>query len=266
MKKLTSLAVLALATAAGPSFAADLSPIIKAPVVAPAPLWDWTGFYVGIHGGYGWGNADYRFNEGLIGRTNFFNVLPGDEARQRIEGGIVGAHLGYNMQFGSVVVGIEASGSGTWIGSTITSPFFPATDVWTHNVDWIVALTPRLGFTAGSALFYVKGGGAVAEIRNRLQDNLTFGVPVFVESRGTSPGFTVGGGAEYAFTPNWLFGIEGNYYQFNRLHVLEQLRFAGTGVIIPGLGSNHEVETNILTITGRISYKFGAPAPVMARY
>lgn len=260
MKK-TSLAALVLATVAAPSFAADLRPAIRAPVVAAAaPLWDWTGFYIGVHGGYGWGNADYRFNDAL----GFFNFVAGDEHRQKIEGGLVGGHLGYNMQFGSVVAGIEVSGSWADISSSITSPFFPASDVWTHNVNWIVALTPRLGFTAGSALFYVKGGGAVAEIRNRLQDNV-FGV--FVESSGTSPGFTVGGGVEYALTPNWLFGLEGNYYQFNRLHVLEQLRFTATGLPVGFGGTNHEVETSIWTITGRVSYKFGVPAaPLMARY
>ena len=264
MKRLTSLAVLALATIATPSFAADLRPIGKAPVmVAPAPAWNWTGFYVGIHGGYGWGEADYRFNDAL----GFFNLLPGDRFRQDIDGGVVGGHIGYNMQFGSLVVGIEISGTVTDIKSTVTSPFFPVSDVFTHEVDWVVALTPRIGFTAGPALFYVKGGGAIAEIRNRLQDNITFAGGTFVESSGTSPGFTVGGGIEYAVTPNWLFGVEGNYYRFNHLNVTQGLRFVTTGAPVGIPGTNHEVETDFWTVTGRISYKFGvAAAPVVARY
>lgn len=260
MKRLISLAALALATFATPALAADLRPALKAPVAAPPVLaWDWTGFYIGIHGGYGWGDADYNFRDAL----GFFNFLPGDRASQEIEGGLVGGHLGYNMQFGSLVVGIEISGAATDIGSTIQSPFF-ASDVWTHEVDWLVALTPRLGFSAGPALFYVKGGGAVAEIRNRLQDNVR---DRFVESRGTSPGFTVGGGLEYAVTPNWLFGVEGNYYRFDRLSVAETLRVTSTGASAGVPGTNHEVETDFWTITGRISYKFGArAAPVVARY
>lgn len=261
MKRLISLAVLGLATIATPALAADLRPMGKAPVMAPPVLaWDWTGFYIGIHGGYGWGDARYDFRDAL----GFFNNVPGDQARHEIDGGLVGGHLGYNMQFGSLVVGFEISGAATDIGKTVASPFFPATDTFTHEVDWLVALTPRLGFTAGPALFYVKGGGAVAEIRNRLQDNAA---GRYVESRGTSPGYTVGGGIEYAVTPNWLFGIEGNYYRFDHLSVSETLRVTATGASAGVPGTNHEVETDFWTITGRISYKFGAPAvPVVARY
>lgn len=261
MKKLITVVALGFVTIATPAIAADLRPAMKAPLaVAPPPIWNWTGFYIGIHGGYGWGDADYRFNT-----VGFFNVLPGDRASQEIDGGLVGGHIGYNMQFGSLVVGVEISGTASDIKSTITSPFFPASDVWTHEVDWMVAFTPRIGFSAGPALFYVKGGGAVAEIRNRLQDNVAL---LFVDSSGTSPGFTVGGGIEYAVTPNWLFGVEGNYYRFDRLNVLQTARDLATGLpVVAGLGSDHDVRTEFWTVTGRISYKFGAPAaPIVARY
>jgi outer membrane immunogenic protein len=231
-------------------------------MAAPAPLANWTGFYIGIHGGYGWGEADYRFNDAL----GLFNTTVGQRYKQEVDGGLVGGHIGYNMQFGSIVAGIELSGFASDIGSTVASPFFPVTDTFTHEIDWVVAITPRIGFSFGPALLYVKGGGAIAEIRNRLQDNLTLG-GVFVESKETSPGYTVGAGLEYAVTPNWIFGVEGNYYRFEHLNVTQGLRLVGSGAPVGIPGTNHEVETDFWTVTGRISYKFGAPAaPVVARY
>src|SRR3954469_13784892 len=94
MKRFIPLACAGLlaAAVATPSFAADIvRPSLKAPVfVAP---FSWSGFYVGINGGYGWGTADWSST--------------GTAASVKPKGGLVGGTLGYNMQTGNWVWGIE---------------------------------------------------------------------------------------------------------------------------------------------------------------
>ena len=99
MKKLVTVVALGFATIATPAIGADLRPAMKAPVaVAPPPIWNWTGFYIGIHGGYGWGDADYRFNS-----AGFFNALRETAPGRKSDGGLVVGHIGSNMQFGSLL-------------------------------------------------------------------------------------------------------------------------------------------------------------------
>ncbi|MFD2228288.1 outer membrane protein, partial [Microvirga arabica] len=94
MKKIL-LASVALFGFAGAAAAADL-PVRSAPpapIIAAAPIFTWTGFYVGVNAGYGWSNDD------------FDSV---DLADEDDDGGFVGgAQVGYNYQIGSFVVGLE---------------------------------------------------------------------------------------------------------------------------------------------------------------
>src|SRR5476651_2559028 len=90
-------AIVVFAAAAQTAFAADLPrrPPPDYPTKAP-PLraFDWTGFYVGVNGGYGWGKSRYDFGAAGINRFN-------------VNGGLVGGTIGYNYQFGQTVLGIE---------------------------------------------------------------------------------------------------------------------------------------------------------------
>ena len=76
---LGSVAALAMVTAAS---AADLP--VKSPPPAPvmAPVWNWTGFYVGVNAGYGWGRSTWD--------------LPAVTVSSK--GWLAGATLGYNYQ------------------------------------------------------------------------------------------------------------------------------------------------------------------------
>src|SRR4051812_16480339 len=93
--------------------AADLPPrpappIAKAPVIVE-PVWIWTGFYLGAHGGWAGGDAKYTFLT-----HGHYNDFAGDTATQSISGGMAGGHIGFNWQWGNFVVGLE--GSGDWSG------------------------------------------------------------------------------------------------------------------------------------------------------
>src|SRR5262245_13138909 len=94
----------AIMASAGAARAADLAiqaPAFKAP---PVIVSDWAGFYIGVHGGYGW-------TDSVVSRVNDQNVALGSFGVNP-KGGLVGGHAGYNWQFGSVVTGLEVDFDG----------------------------------------------------------------------------------------------------------------------------------------------------------
>ncbi|MCD6069852.1 MAG: hypothetical protein K0S42_368 [Microvirga sp.] len=142
MKKilLSSVALLGLATGA---VAADLpSRRAPAPIIAAAPLFTWTGFYVGVNAGYGWSNDD-------------FDAV--DLADEDDDGGFVGgAQVGYNYQIGSFVVGLEGD---------IQYADFGADDDFDSS-DWFGTVRARAGVAFDRALIYATGGFAFADDAN----------------------------------------------------------------------------------------------------
>src|SRR3954447_20049635 len=72
-------------------------PIAKAPVIVE-PVWIWTGFYLGAHGGWAGGDAKYTFLT-----NDRYNTAAGETASQSISGGMAGGHIGFNWQFGNFV-------------------------------------------------------------------------------------------------------------------------------------------------------------------
>jgi outer membrane immunogenic protein len=256
MKKLSSILAVAISLVAAPAIAADLGrPIYKAPVAAAVPYFSWSGFYIGGHAGYGWGDADYNFLT-----AGHYNLAAGDRFSHDMDGFMGGGHLGFNWQWGQMVAGLE--GSFTWsdLGrSGVASPFFPATDTFRTRLQWVSTITPRLGYAANNWLLYVKGGVAFGEIDTRIQDAVDFNA-----RSETRVGWTVGAGLEYAVTPNWIVGVEGNYYDFGSLNVNQESRLLATGAPA-GVFSNHDVDVAAWSVLGRVSYKFGA-GPIMARY
>lgn len=126
MKKLLAGLVLA-AAAAAPAHAADLAYPAPAAYAAPAPVFSWTGFYVGGNAGYGWGTADYSDDtDGFLG----------------------GVQAGYNWQVGQVVFGLETDIQ----ASNIESPNF--------TLDYFGTIRARLGFAMDQFLVYGTGGFA----------------------------------------------------------------------------------------------------------
>ena len=163
------LAGLALAAAvAAPASAADLA--YRAPVAyaAPAPVFTWGGFYLGANAGYGWGEADFSDD------TNGF---------------LGGIQAGYNWQNpGSpLVIGLETDIQAT----NIESPTF--------SVDYFGTVRARLGWAVDQFLIYGTGGFAYGRGNYELAG---------LSNKQTSTGWTIGGGGEYAVTPNWSVKAE----------------------------------------------------------
>jgi outer membrane immunogenic protein len=230
----------------GSVVAADM-PVMPAPI--PMPVFSWTGFYVGLHGG--WGFSDVGFHK-----------ISADIGDHTMDGGLAGGHIGYNWQMGySWLVGLEASGTWSGVKKTIFGPLhdpvrFPgaADDRWTTEVKWLATVTPRIGFTVSSWLWYLKSGVAFAGIDHRF---VSPSDATSVDISDTKVGWTIGLGGELLLGNNWMLGIEGNRYDFGSVHTT-------SGVTnFP----DHDVHVTMWSILGRVSYKFGSPSyPVAARY
>ena len=177
MKKylLATAAIAVLGTTA--ASAADLAarPYTKAPMAAPAVVYNWTGFYIGGHVGGAF-------------RGNSNNILGGSSDGSFMGGG----QIGWDTQFSpNWFFGLEANYS-----------FLDARGVIANR--GLGSVTGRLGYTWGPTMLYVKGGYAWADSRF---------INGFTGDSGRN-GYTVGGGLEYLFTQNWSGKIEYQYYDF----------------------------------------------------
>ncbi len=180
MKKFLVAAL--MASVASSAMAADL-PTHKSPM-APAPMYSqpaftWTGFYVGINGGYGFGE---------MSNTSFSNP----------SGGLVGGTIGYNYQMGQFVIGAEADLDWADLGAHNNYNNFAYNN---YHVNWMTTERLRLGYAVDRALFYVTGGYAGVSTHASFTDNNYS--PNYSGSQDSwRSGGVIGGGIEYAFTNN----------------------------------------------------------------
>src|SRR6266481_5902624 len=166
MKKmlLVSASLIALGAAA-PALAADLAarPYTKAPPMIAA-VYDWSGFYVGVNGG--WGSSRNSWDAVPV------NVAVGPEGSHDATGGTAGGQVGYRWQAGTWVFGVEAQGNWADLKGSNTSLLFPGF-VNTSKIDAFGLFTGQVGYAWNNALLYVKGGAAVTGDRFTVFDTLT---------------------------------------------------------------------------------------------
>jgi len=188
MKRFTLLACAGLITAAmaTPSLAADLPrPAYKAPVyVAP---FSWSGFYVGINGGYAWGSTKLT---NVVGTQSFDTT-----------GGLAGGTLGYNLQTGNWVWGLEGDIDASWLKGDSTSAPLCAGGVGCElKQTWFGTARGRIGYAFDRWLPYATGGLAVGDSK--------ITVPNSNSQTDTRVGWTAGAGLEWAFLGAWSAKIE----------------------------------------------------------
>jgi outer membrane immunogenic protein len=219
--KRSSLVIAALMFAAAPAAqAADMA--LKAPPPPPAPVATWNGCYIGVNGGYGWKseNPTLRPSSDPTSQGFWNPAFTAGAASSAFNytssGGLAGAQIGCDHQFGTFVAGIEtdldwAHISGSQSINTNVAPFFvPGSFSSGQTLDWLGTLRGRVGVTPTAQwLLYVTGGLAYGEVKN----NLSFAFPATndfhtISTSNTSAGWTVGLGAEWMFTTNWSFKVE----------------------------------------------------------
>jgi outer membrane immunogenic protein len=168
---LTSVGLAALAAFSSVASAADLRPAPYAAAPYAAPYYNWTGFYVGINGGGGWGNSTWT-------GANSFNT----------SGGLIGGTVGYMRQFGPLVAGIEGDLDWANIQGGGLCTFACQT-----TTNWLGTARGRVGYAFDRWLPYVTGGLAFGNFE--AASNLG-------KSDTTNAGWTIGAGVEYGFVPN----------------------------------------------------------------
>ena len=198
------LAGVSLAVVAGPALAADLGPYPRRPYAQPAyPAYTspftWTGFYMGVQAGYGWGTTDAVSSDFALGTTEAFSYGTG--------GFLGGLHAGYNWQVNrNLVVGVESDIELADItGSGISS----LGNAHHTSIDWLGSVRGRIGFAADSTLFYLTGGLAYGGVS--IDRSAGAGFAPFASSTGLNTGWTLGGGIEHAFSRNITARIEYRY-------------------------------------------------------
>jgi opacity protein-like surface antigen len=195
-------------SAAHNASAADMP--VKAPVYTPAMAapWSWTGFYLGGYIGAALASTDIVDPLGV--------PIYGDNVRS--PGFIGGGQIGFNYQLGSIVFGVEADAS--WVDSDGTNTCFAVSGTTASSncrvrPDLYATVTGRLGYAVDRSLLYVKGGaawtrGSVDIFVNQNNAGVFTSTSTFV-----TPGWTVGGGLEYALTPAWSVKLEYDYLNFS---------------------------------------------------
>jgi outer membrane immunogenic protein len=241
MKKLLLATVALVALGATvPALAADLGArtYTKAPAYMAAPIYNWTGFYIGGHLG-----GAFAGNNGFAGAVNGSN-----------NGAFLGGlQVGADYQFApNWVVGIE--GQYSWLSSNNLTSTFPGAVVYNTNQRGLGSITGRFGYTWGPALLYVKGGYAYSDYTQSLT---TAGVPTAFTLNGSHhDGYTVGGGLEYMFAQNWSGKLEYQYYNFGNTSFV-------TPAALVGFGSTRNDEH---VVKAGINYRFNLGGPVVAKY
>jgi outer membrane immunogenic protein len=216
-----NIAVIAALTG-GHAWAADLA--VKAPPVpAPAPVFSWTGFYVGGNFGAKWARASDSVN--VAPATAFDAALPSGASLPLTSttpsSFIGGGQVGYNWQTGRVVFGIEGDiDLQDWrttqvLGNFASGTVFVPGDSFTVNSRWQASLRGRLGYAADRLLIYATGGWAWTDVKAGANFTPFEDAPATsATERATLTGGTIGGGLEYAFWDHMSLGVEARYTRY----------------------------------------------------
>ena len=226
MKRLSlaALGALAVMTMMSSANAADLPRRHAMPVKAPvyeAP-YSWTGFYIGINGGGGFGHSNWSNALG----TNGFSP----------DGGVVGGTVGYNYQMGQTVFGLEGDVDWSDIRGTTTGGVCTGTSCETRN-QWLATTRGRLGYAFGRFMPYVTGGAAFGDIKASAAG--------LGSQTTTRAGWTVGGGLEASIAGPWSAKVEYLYVDLGK---------GNCDATACGLATSASLTSNM--VRGGINYRF----------
>jgi outer membrane autotransporter protein len=186
------VAAAATVSLTGMAAAADLIAPAPPAVVSPAVVTDWTGLYVGVHGGFASGNSDH------VG----VGVTTGDFP---MSGGFLGAQAGFNFNLSDAfVLGIE--GDVSWANITGSQTTFPEIH---DTIDWMGSIRGRLGYDVGGVLPYLTAGVAFANSTRTSQIGALTQTLVHT-------GWTAGVGAEFKLADNVSANVEYRYSDFGQ--------------------------------------------------
>ncbi|KAB2940316.1 MAG: outer membrane beta-barrel protein [Hyphomicrobium sp.] len=263
MGKLRALSHLALAAAAAGALAFDTPAMADGwqpgepgrwvpgtPMTDCQCVTDWSGVYVGGKLGGVW--ADAHWEQDLGGFDDGGAVPPGTQTNFGPSGFAGGVITGANLQMGNWIFGAEFSFSGTGLSESVASPFFPATDTFTTDIDWLMTVEGRIGYSWDRVMVFGKGGFAGGNATMTMATTRNGGLVATDEE--FADGWTLGGGIEYAHWPSVILGLE---YSYTYLSLSTSpdcpLCLAGIPFATPGQVSGG---ADISAVMARASYLF----------
>jgi outer membrane immunogenic protein len=241
---------------AGPASAYD------AMAAVPPPIYSWTGFYVGVNAGYGFGNDHSQIDLTAPGGTS--TSEPGVAVTPR--GGLGGVQVGYNWQAAPHwLAGFEADLQGTAQNDTVCSSVVcfnqtgaaggPGFEIITvqHQLDYFGTLRGRLGYVHNNTLFYGTGGLAFGHVRETVHLSTSGGTLLDQGTTKDLTGYVVGGGIEASLWGGW--SAKGEYLYMNLGNLSQNIDAsalqAGTSIV-----SNSTVRDHIVRLG--LNYHIGA--------
>ena len=274
MKRILIVAVASM-MAASRALAADLP--VPAPAYYPvATVYNWGGGYIGINGGYGFGQSEWG-NDPLNPSGN------NSSGNFNVNGGLVGGTIGVGGQWGAFVLGVEGdfdwqdirgTSSSSFCTSLITStiPNTNVNGVITINSpsaglscktesSWVGTVRARFGYAWDRVLFYGTAGGAGANVQTSLN-----GLPAQVNPEF---GWTAGAGLEWVFADNWTIKFEylfvdltGNAacnhgYSCGYDVAATSTTTGNTTTTTPPVGANMNVKFNENIVRVGLNFEFG---------
>ena len=237
------LAATALVALAAPVHAADMRMPVKAPPPVVVAAYNWSGFYLGVHGGYAWGKVSGIYDNN--------DVVPTDLGRHKDNTGIFGGQIGYNFQNGNFVFGVEVDASKGFNKSTVLgNP--GATPDTTSELDWLFSARGRIGMAVGSRgewlPFLTAGWGWT---RHEFGVTTATGGGPLGTINVNSSGFVGGGGIEYGISPWASLRIEGLHYANSKTRNIAdgELNDSDTGDFVRYRG--------VTVVRGALNIRFG---------
>lgn len=242
-----ALSVVSLAVSAASAADLPARAYTKAPAVV-APVYDWTGFYLGANGGYGSSKNCWT------GVAPSFGGLP--ESCKNATGGFAGGQIGYRWQVSNWVFGLEAQGDWADLhGQAVSAPATAAGD--RTKIEAFGLFTAQIGYAWNNLLVYAKGGAAVTDNRFDHIDLIVTNLP-YDSAKQTRWGGTVGAGIEYGFAPNWSIAFEYNHLFMGT----DSVQFYAAG----GANNLDRIKQDADLFAGKLNYHFNWGGPILAKY
>ena len=226
-----------------------------------AAPFNWSGVYAGAHLGYGWADADAILSplpSALFTAARHQVLDPGPA------GILGGAQVGYNMQKGMWVVGVETDLSLTDMDATkVRSPIIgtngtpwvgTGSGITAHqDTDWFGTLRLRAGVVpAPKVLLYATGGLAYGHVNYSANTNFGTGnIQYRASTDSTKVGWTIGAGAEYAINNKWSVKTEYLYYDLGN-----ETYTANGSPLNPPYQVRYEFETTAHIVNIGVNYRF----------
>jgi outer membrane immunogenic protein len=295
-KRITSFFALTtfVLAVSGSAFAADIA--VKAPPPAPAPVYNWTGWYAGVNAGASFGRAKTDFNVAPVALAASIASITvpgfGGSDTESPSGFMGGGQIGYNWQLSPIwVAGLEADFQGALERDseivsnpfTVTVPIVggggltsTVTGAWvrdyTTKIDWFGTVRGRIGYVWGNGevLSYVTGGLAYGKVDLEGTSTVSgsagfvpFSVTQAFSHNAVNTGWVVGYGTEGHLPGNWIPGnwtwkIEGLYMDLGTLDTAGVTTGASAGGAFSATGAQVTTHTRFTDgiLRGGLNYRF----------